>query len=526
MTTPDVPRQVELSIELPGTPEQVWDAVASANGLSSWMFLTDPFEGFVGERTTTHQGPTESHANITIWEPPSRFGWAEEGWADMFGFDTPVGPMVAEFVIEAKSGGTCVLNVSHGFLGTGAEWEDGFIQGAEGGWPLYLDNLRIVLTNFAGRTVTQLNATAQIPGTPEAVLLRIAAAIGAGVAGEKVEVNGIPATVARTGDGDIALVLDGELPGYLTVFSWPTGEGVTTTGIGGYLFDDAAPAFVEANVASFTSWIKSVAADPGRLGLSFSVEVDGTPEQVWRALATEEGLLTWSLPTDIEGRVGGALCIHMGPEMSSNGRVTGWDPPHRLEYEEFDWAALAGQDPATVDPIVSEFVVEATSGGTCVVHVVSAAMGAGAEWEQAFFDDMALYWEPMFHNLQLALAHFRDEPVAVHEASVTLGGEADNVWSMVLTALGGSDVGASVTVADGLVASIERVSPGKAWLLLDPGQRVSGYIGLWSWAHDEDHTVASCTAYLFGPTREPQPPVAWQEWLDGITAGAGRPAGP
>ncbi len=518
MTTLDVPRQVAFSVELPGTPQQVWDAVASANGLSSWMFLTEPFEGVVGERTTTHQGPLESHATITVWEPPARFGWAEEGWADMFGFDTPVGPMVVEFVIEAKSGGTCVLNVSHGFLGTGAEWEDGFIQGAEGGWPLYLDNLRIVLTNFLGQTVTQLNATAQIPGTPEAVLSRIAANLGATAPGEKVQVNGVSATVARTGSGDIALVLDGDMPGYLTIFSWPTGEGVTTTGIAGYLFDDAAPAYVEADLGSFTSWIASVARDPQQLRVEFSVEVDGTPDEVWHALATEDGLLTWFLPTDFEGRLGGAFCIHMGPDMSSSGRVTGWDPPGRLEYEEPEWATLAGQDPATVGPMVSEFIVEGRSGGRCVVHVVSAAMGSGAEWEQAFFDDMALHWEPMFHNLQLALAHFRGAPAAVHEATASPVGDADAVWARIFTALGRPEIGSSITVADGLVATVERLDRGRAWMLLDSGQRVSGYLGLGAWAQDETLSMAHCTVYLFGPTRQAEPPIEWQTWLNQITA--------
>ena len=37
MTTPDVPLRFEFTIEVPGPPEQVWDALATANGISSWM---------------------------------------------------------------------------------------------------------------------------------------------------------------------------------------------------------------------------------------------------------------------------------------------------------------------------------------------------------------------------------------------------------------------------------------------------------------------------------------------------------
>ena len=72
--------------------------------------------------------------------------------------------------------------------------------------------------------------------------------------------------------------------------------------------------------------------------LEFTVEVPGTPEQVWDAIATADGISAWFLPTEIEEREGGALHSH-GPREGSDGQVTGWDPPRRLVYEE-DWAAL------------------------------------------------------------------------------------------------------------------------------------------------------------------------------------------
>ena len=63
--------------------------------------------------------------------------------------------------------------------------------------------------------------------------------------------------------------------------------------------------------------------------LEFSVEVPGTPEQVWQAIATAKGMSAWFLPTEMEEREGGSLHISMGPEMGSDGQVTGWDPPRR-----------------------------------------------------------------------------------------------------------------------------------------------------------------------------------------------------
>ena len=86
--------------------------------------------------------------------------------------------------------------------------------------------------------------------------------------------------------------------------------------------------------------------------LEFSVEVPGTAEQVWQAIATAEGVSAWFLPTEMEEREGGSLRFSTGTDMGSEGRVTGWDPARRLVYEE-DWAALMGQDPGALSPLTS-----------------------------------------------------------------------------------------------------------------------------------------------------------------------------
>lgn len=71
------------------------------------------------------------------------------------------------------------------------------------------------------------------------------------------------------------------------------------------------------------------------------LEVPGPPEQVWRAIATAEGIGAWMVPTELDPREGGAVVFHMGPDASSRGRVTGFEPDRRFAYEE-DWAGLVG----------------------------------------------------------------------------------------------------------------------------------------------------------------------------------------
>src|SRR5262245_52284214 len=100
------------------------------------------------------------------------------------------------------------------------------------------------------------------------------------------------------------------------------------------------------------------------------LEVPGTPDQVWQAIATAAGISSWMLPTTLDPRVGGAVTFEMGPEAASHGQITVYEPSRRIEYEE-DWATLVGHPGADVTPLVTEFLVEAKSGGTCSVRVVT-----------------------------------------------------------------------------------------------------------------------------------------------------------
>ena len=71
MTTPDVPLRMELTFELPGTPEQVWDAIATANGISAWIMPTD-LEEREGGAVAFHMGEATGlvPGTVTGWEPP------------------------------------------------------------------------------------------------------------------------------------------------------------------------------------------------------------------------------------------------------------------------------------------------------------------------------------------------------------------------------------------------------------------------------------------------------------------------
>jgi uncharacterized protein YndB with AHSA1/START domain len=248
----------------------------------------------------------------------------------------------------------------------------------------------------------------------------------------------------------------------------------------------------------------------------FEVEVPGSAEQVWDAVATANGISSWMMETELDEREGGRVVFHMGPDDSSEGTVTGWEPPHRIVYEEPSWAALAGQDPTSVTPLVTEFLVEASSGGTCVVKVVSSAFGQGAEWEQEFFDQMGKGWAPMFEHLRLYLTHFPGQQVTRLEAAVDVRGTPESAAGSVRRALGVEAPGETVEVI-GAKGEVERVADDSVLLrLTDP---VAGLLACFSYGTGEDTARLWVAGYLFSDTAaayvEREQP-KWQAWLEGL----------
>jgi uncharacterized protein YndB with AHSA1/START domain len=250
---------------------------------------------------------------------------------------------------------------------------------------------------------------------------------------------------------------------------------------------------------------------PLRLEMRF--ELPGTPEQLWDAIATAHGVNAWFMPTDLEEREGGAIVTHMGEE-SSPGIVTGWDPPLRFAYEEPEWAALAGHAGESVTPLATEFLIEARSGGTCVLRVVTSAFGTGADWEQEFFEEMEKGWRPFFDRLRLYLAHFPGQRATPLDVSHTVKGRAGPVFAAMRQSLGLSEVGQSVD-ARGLTGTVQRIGDEDALLrVTDP---VPGFLAFAAWDSSEDEASAVVQAQLFSddaPAVVERERPGWQEWLE------------
>jgi uncharacterized protein YndB with AHSA1/START domain len=243
----------------------------------------------------------------------------------------------------------------------------------------------------------------------------------------------------------------------------------------------------------------------------------GTAEQVWDAIATANGISSWMLPTDLDARVGGAISFHMGEDVSSDGTVTGFDAPRRFAYVEPDWATLAGHPRDAVEPLATEFLIEAQSGGTCVLRVVSSSFGTGADWEREFFADMERGWTPQFDNLRVYLTHYPGAQVVSMDVDARATITTDSLWPALRAAIGARDVGDPLQLRD-LTTVVERInsSPGPDELLLRVTAPLEGYLNLMAWNTSAD----ACTAVLAGRffSRNASEYVArekgeWKQWL-------------
>ena len=149
-------------------------------------------------------------------------------------------------------------------------------------------------------------------------------------------------------------------------------------------------------------------------------EVAATPDEVWAAIATADGISAWMVPTRLDPQVGGEVSFDLGGFWLT-GVVTDYTPNRRFAYEEpwpiadraedipaemVEWFKAMGvplsevyRDLSSATPIATEFLVESASGGTCVIRVVTSAYGSGADWENEFFAQMIADVIPIFDNL-------------------------------------------------------------------------------------------------------------------------------
>jgi len=199
--------------------------------------------------------------------------------------------------------------------------------------------------------------------------------------------------------------------------------------------------------------------DPdGRRWVQADVEVPGTPDEVWQAIATGPGISSWFVPSEVEEREGGTAVSHFGPgdSMDSVGTITAWEPPHRfvVDTEELGEGASS---------VASEWTVETKAGGTCIVRVVHSWFTSKDDWD-AQFEQAEHGWVAFFRILRLYLTHFRGQQSAMFQLMPVAPEPKESAWAALAGPLGleGIAVGQRVQApadAPPLSGVVEHVGP-------------------------------------------------------------------
>ncbi len=252
----------------------------------------------------------------------------------------------------------------------------------------------------------------------------------------------------------------------------------------------------------------------GRRSIQVEVEVPGTPEEVWQAIATGPGISSWFVPTEFEERDGKPVAVkkNFGPGMESRSVVTAWDPPRMFVAEAKGWAPGS-------PPIATEFSVEARAGGVCVVRVVNSLFASTDDWDNQLIGTES-GWPGFFRILRLYLTHFCGQRSALMQFMATAGGTEAEAWETLTVAQGlkGAKAGqrwaapAGVPALGGVVEHVSQ-SPCNALLRLDKPGAGAAALGAVNFGGS---AMVTLSFYLYGDqaaaTVARETPL-WEAWI-------------
>jgi uncharacterized protein YndB with AHSA1/START domain len=246
-----------------------------------------------------------------------------------------------------------------------------------------------------------------------------------------------------------------------------------------------------------------------RRAIHAEIEVPGTPEQVWEAIATGPGISSWYVPHTVEERTDGAMVASFGPGMDAPGRVAAWEPPERVVFDGGD--ASSG--------LAFEWLVEARDGGTCVVRLVNSGFGSGEDWDDQY-DAMESGWALFLFNLRLHLEHFAGQRAAALLPMASWPVDQDHAWAALTEGLGidprpvvGESIAIELAGDLGLTGTVAKATEHSISVLLTEPAAGTGFIA--AEAAGGDSSVSIWT-YLYGENRaalaERDAP-QWAAWL-------------
>lgn len=152
--------------------------------------------------------------------------------------------------------------------------------------------------------------------------------------------------------------------------------------------------------------------------VDLSIEIEASPEAVWRAISEGEELARWFPPeAEVVPGVGGTVTIAWGPGVAGTGLIDIWEENRRLRYVESptgeadpgppdaetgaaeNGAAEPGAETAPEAPVVAvDFTIEGRAGRTAL-RLVNSGFSADDDWAD-YFETVQSGWRYFLFNLK------------------------------------------------------------------------------------------------------------------------------
>jgi uncharacterized protein YndB with AHSA1/START domain len=168
--------------------------------------------------------------------------------------------------------------------------------------------------------------------------------------------------------------------------------------------------------------------------LELSVELDASPEDVFRAVTDGTEIAKWFAPearvTPPEGGNKGRIWISWGEGMSVEHEIEIFDAPKRMRHP-------SGRNGETKAPLYAEWSIEAREGGKTTLRLVHSGFSASADWDHEY-EAHGRGWRLMLQNLRHYFARHPHEPAVHLLFTSNVQSPRRSIWTTLLGAFGWS----------------------------------------------------------------------------------------
>lgn len=150
-----------------------------------------------------------------------------------------------------------------------------------------------------------------------------------------------------------------------------------------------------------------------------AIDIEATPETVWKAIAEAEGIQRWFAPeVKVEPGVGGSIWLSWGAGMEGSARIEIWEPNHHLR--------------TSVAPKMVDYYIEGGEGGTTRLRLVHSGFGADAKFDNEF-ESTRKGWPLFFQILKFGIERHLGEDCQSAAIYLMLKQQPQSTWAKLIS---------------------------------------------------------------------------------------------